>query len=119
MTTITGLRPKPGRNWGILAIVAVGIPLPFLFALNVLSVVVRNQQAAGGDYTSEAWAYGLIAFGGLFFFPVSFLGGLTFAIIAVTKPRALGRLLGWVAIAVVVLAIPAIWYGYLVWIQNS
>lgn len=120
MTTITSVRAQPGRAWGILAIIAVLLPLPFLFALNVLSVVVRNQPAAvGGNYTSEAWGYGLLAFGGLFFFPVLFLLGLAFGIVAVTKPRPLGRVLGWIAIAVVILAIPALWFGYLVWIQNS
>jgi hypothetical protein len=120
MTTITRAPAKPGRVWGILALIAVAVPLPFLFTLNVLSAVVRNQAAQNGaNPTVEAWAYGLIAFGGLLFFPLFFLVGLAFAIAAVTRPRPAGRVMGWIAIAVVTLAIPLIWFGYLVWIINS
>ena len=41
MTTITSVGNKPGRAWGILSLVVVALPLPFLFALNILSLVVR------------------------------------------------------------------------------
>lgn len=119
MTTITRVPTKSGRAWGILALIAVALPLPFLFTLNVLSVVVRNQPFAASNPTSEAWAYGLVAFGGLIFFPLFFLAGLAFGITAVTKPRTAGKVMGWIAIAIVILAIPLLWSGYLVWILNS
>ena len=120
MTSITRAPARPGRIWGVLALIAVAVPLPFLFTLNVLSAVVQNQASqTGGNPTPEAWAYGLIAFGGLLFFPVFFLLGLAFAITAVTRPRTSGKVMGWIAIAVVLLAIPLIWFGYLVWIINS
>lgn len=120
MTNITRVPAKPGRIWGILALVAVALPLPFLLTLDVLSVVVRNQPPQDGSNSSaELWAYGFLAAAGLLFFPVLFLLGLTFGIIAVTKPRPAAKVMGWIAIAVVVLAIPALWFGYLVWIINS
>lgn len=114
--TITSLRHPPGRVWGILALIAVAIPLPFLFALNVLSLVVRTSTGAPG---SEQWIYGLIAAGGLFFFPILFLLALVFAVTAVTRPRVAGRVMGWIAIAAVILAIPLLWFGYLVWITGA
>jgi hypothetical protein len=118
--TITRVPGPRGRVWGILALVAVALPLPFLFTLNVLSLVVQNeQQASGGDYSAESWAYGLIAAAGLLFFPLLFLIGLALAILAVTRPRFAGRVMGWVAIAVIVLAIPLLWFGYAVWITGS
>ena len=117
--TITSLRYPPGRVWGILALVAAALPLPWLFVLNVLSVVVRNSTIVPGSPSSEEFAYGLIAAAGLLFFPVFFLAALVFGIIAVTKPRIAGKVMGWIAIAIVILAIPALWFGYLVWIINS
>jgi len=118
--TITSVRYPPGRIWGILALIAVAIPLPFLFALVVFSRVVLSQQVVvGGAPTAEAWGYGLIALVGLIFFPVLFLTGLALGIAAVRRPRRSGKAMGWIAIAVVILAIPALWLGYLVWITNS
>jgi hypothetical protein len=118
---MTVLAPsKPGRLWGVLALVAVALPLPFLFTLTVLSRVVLNQGPQNGSNPSaEAWAYGLIAFGGLLFFPVLFLLGLGLAIVAVRRPHRAGRVMGWIAIAVVVVAIPLVWFGYQVWIINT
>lgn len=119
MTTITSVGNRPGRVWGILSLIAVAIPLPFLFVLNILSIVVRNQVSLPGQVTIEATVYGLIAFGGLFFFPVLFVLATVLAVTAVRKPRPAGKLMGWITIAVVILAIPASWFGYLVWITNS
>ena len=118
MTTITSMAHKPGRAWGILSLVAVAIPLPFLLVLSVLSVVVRNQAPSTGS-TAESWAYGLLAFGGLFFFPVLFVLATVLAVTAVRKPRFAGRVMGWITIAIVILAIPGSWFAYQVWITNS
>ena len=118
MTSITSIPQPPGRAWGVLALVAAIIPLPFLFTLNVLSVVVRSQDAAGGT-TAESFVYGLMAIGGLFFFPLFSVFAVAFGIRATTRPRVLGRVLGWVAIAIVVLSIPLLWFGYLVWITGA
>lgn len=116
MTTITSVGNKPGRAWGILSLVVVALPLPFLFALNILSLVVRSQIVAPGQVTVESSFYGLIAFAGLFFFPVLFVGATVLAVAAVRRPNRAGRLMGWVTIALVILAIPASWFGYLAWI---
>lgn len=118
MTTITSVGSKPGRAWGILSLVAVAIPIPFLFVLNILSLVVRGQAPQQGT-TVEATVYGLIAFGGLFFFPVLFVLATVLAVAAVRRPRPAGKVMGWITIAIVILAIPASWFGYLVWITNS
>lgn len=115
--SITTLGQKPGHAWGILALIVVAIPLPFLFALNVLSLVVRNQPS--GQPTAEATVYALIAFGGLFFFPVLFVAATVLGVTAVRKPRLAAKVMGWVTIAIVILAIPAAWSGYLVWITNA
>lgn len=115
MTSITSIPQKPGRGWGILALVAVAIPLPFLFVLNVLSVVVRSMPPRTG-VSAEEWVYGLIAFGGLFFFPLFAILGIFFAIRAVLRPRVAGKVIGWIAIGVLVLSIPLVWNGYAVWI---
>ncbi|MBX3099350.1 MAG: hypothetical protein KF761_07180 [Salinibacterium sp.] len=117
MTTITSVGSKPGRAWGILSLIAVAVPLPFLFVLNILSLVVRNQVGQGT--TVEATVYGLIAFGGLFFFPVLFVLATVLAVAAVRRPRPAGKVMGWITIVIVILAIPASWFGYLVWITNS
>lgn len=114
--TITSLRYPPGRAWGIAALIAVALPLPWLFALNVLSRVVLSQDGAP---TSEAWVYGLLAVAGLIFFPITLLAATVFAIAAIRRPRRAGKVMGWVALSIVVLAIPAIWFGYLVWIGTS
>jgi hypothetical protein len=118
MTSITSIPQPPGRVWGVLALVAAIIPLPFLLTLNVLSIVVRSQAAAPGT-TAESIFYGLLAIGGLFFFPLFSVLAIVFAVRAVTRPRLLGRVLGWVAIAIVVLSIPLLWTGYLVWIMGA
>ena len=116
MTSITSIPQKPGRVWGVLALIAVLFPLPWVFVLNVLSVVVRSQPPRTGT-SAEEWAYGLIAFGGLFFFPLFAILTVFFAIRAVLKPRVAGKVLGWIAIALLVLSIPLIWNGYAVWIM--
>lgn len=118
MTSITSIPQPPGRAWGVLALVAAVFPLPFLFTLNVLSIVVRSQGAAPGT-TAEAFIYGLLAIGGLFFFPLFSVLAVACGIRAVTRPRVLGRVLGWAAIAIVVLSIPLLWFGYLVWIMGA
>ena len=114
--TITSVAHRPGRVWGILSLVAVAIPLPFLFVLTILSLVVRSQVSLPGHPTIEATVYGLVAFGGLFFFPVLFVLATVLAVTAVRRPRPAGRVMGWITIAVVILAIPASWFGYAVWI---
>ena len=119
MTTITSVSQKPGRAWGILSLIAVAIPLPFLFVLAILSAVVRNQVTIPGQTTIEATVYGLVAFGGLFFFPVLFVLSLVFAVNAVRRPRPAGKVMGWITIAVVILAIPLSWFAYLVWITQG
>ena len=117
--TITSVQHPPGRLWGVAALIAVAVPLPFLLALNVLSAVIRSQVIVPGSPPAEMWFYAIFAIGGLIFFPVAFGLGLLFAITAVRRPRRSGRVMGWIAIAVVVLAIPALWFGYLVWIAGS
>lgn len=120
MTVTPRLPHKPGKLWGVLAIIAAAIPLPFLAALNVLSVVVRaNPSTEAGIYSAEDWLYGLLAFAGLFFFPLFFVLATVFGVLAVIRPRLSGRVMGWIAIVIVILAIPLLWFGYLVWIQNS
>jgi len=117
MTTITGVGYRPGRVWGVLSLVAIALPLPFLFALSILSIVVRNQGSNGA--TVEAAFYGFIAAGGLFFFPVLIVLSLVLAITAVRRPNVAGRVMGWVTIAIVILAVPLSWFAYSVWITNS
>jgi len=116
MTTITTVGHRPGRGWGVLSLIAVAIPLPFLFVLNILSLVVRSQSAT--QPTVESTAYGLIAFGGLFFFPVLFVLATVLAVTAVRRPAPAAKVMGWITIAIVILAIPASWFGYAVWILN-
>ena len=115
MTSITSIPQKPGRVWGILALIAVLVPLPFLFVLNVMSVVVRSQPPRTGS-SAEELAYGLIAFAGLFFFPLFAILAIFFAIRAVLRPRVAGKVMGWIAIALLILSIPLVWNGYAVWI---
>ncbi len=114
--TITAVGRKPGRVWGVLSLIAVAIPLPFLFVLNILSLVVRNQVTLPGHPTIESTVYGLIAFAGLFFFPVLFVLATVLAVNAVRRPRFAGKVMGWITIAVVIIAIPLSWFGYAVWI---
>jgi hypothetical protein len=117
MTTITSMAHKPGRVWGILSLIAVAVPLPFLLVLGILAMVVRNQESAGS--TVEAGVYGLLAVGGLFFFPLLFVLATVLAVTAVRKPRIAGKVMGWITIGIVILAIPASWFAYQVWITNS
>ena len=112
---ITSMRAQPGRAWGNAALVVVALPLPFLFTLNVLSLVIRSGSGTGG----EGVVYGILAALGLLFLPLFLLLGLSLAIRAVSLPRPAGRVMGWIAIAVVILAIPAAWFGYLVWISPT
>lgn len=115
-TTITSVGYRPGRAWGILSLIAVTIPLPLLFVLNILSLVVRNQRSLLGQPTVESTVYGLVAFGGLFLFPLFFVLATVLAVTAVRRPRPAGRVMGWITITIVILAIPASWFGYAVWI---
>ena len=62
-------------------------------------------------------ALGIVAVLGVLLFTVFFLIALALGITAVTRPRRAGRVLGWASIAIVVVAIPFLWTGYLVWIQ--
>ncbi len=117
MTTITSIRNPPGRAWGVFALIAALLPLPFLLTLNILSLVVRSQNAPGPSV--ESGVYGIIAIAGLFFFPILFLLATVLGVRAVLRPRRSGKVMGWVAIAIVVLAIPLIWFGYGVWIFGS
>jgi hypothetical protein len=119
MTTITSVGHKPGRLWGILSLIVVAMPLPFLFVLMILSAVVRAQGPWSGEPSAEALVYGFIAVGGLFCFPVFFVAATVLAVTAVRKPRLAGKVMGWITIAVVILAIPAVWFAYLVWIINA
>lgn len=117
MTSITSVPNQPGRVWGVFALVAAILPLPFLLTLNILSLVVRSQAAVGG--TAESWVYGIIAIAGLFFFPAFFLLATIFGVRAVLRPRVVGKVMGWIAIGIVILAIPLLWFGYGVWIFGS
>lgn len=114
--TITDVRYPPGKAWGIAALVCALLPLPFLVMLNVLSLVVRSAPEGDPSFIPAQWIYGIIAVLGLLFFTVFFLLALAFGIAAVLRPRVAGRALGWTAIGIVILAIPALWTGYLVWI---
>ena len=116
MTVITNVKHQPGRVWGVLSLIAVAVPLPFLFALTVLSAVVQRQVTVPGSPSAEEWAYGVLAFGGLLFFPALFFIGLALAIRAVRMPRPAAKAMGWIAIGVVILAIPVLWFAYGVWI---
>lgn len=113
--TITSLKPPAGRIWGILSLVVVAVPLPFLFTLNVLSLVIRSGTGVGG----EAVPYTFIAVLGLVLFPFFFTLAVVFAGLAVSRPRRSGKVMGWITIAIVILAIPASWFGYLVWISPT
>ncbi|MEQ1735083.1 MAG: hypothetical protein ABL886_01470 [Rhodoglobus sp.] len=113
MTSITSVPNQPGRVWGVFALVAAIVPLPFLLTLNILSLVVQSQPAGT---TIESTVYGIIAIGGLFFFPAFFLLATILGVRAVLRPRVVGKVLGWAAIAIVILAIPLLWFGYGVWI---
>lgn len=106
-----------GKAWGVLALVSALIPVPFLLMLNVLSLVVRGAPESDPAFVPAMWVYGIVAVLGLLFFTVFFLLALGLGITAVTRPRVAGRVLGWIAIAVVLVAIPFLWTGYLVWIQ--
>ena len=114
MTSITSVPNKPGRVWGVFALIAALLPVPFLLTLNILSLVVRSQAAAGAS--AESWVYGIIAIGGLFFFPAFYLVATILGVRAVLRPRLAGKVMGWIAIAMVILAIPLLWFGYGVWI---
>ncbi len=117
MATITTVAPPRGKLLGIFALIAAGIPLPWLFTLDVLSLVVQaNPNGVGGTYGPEYWMYGFIAAAGLLFFPVSFLIATALGISAVRSPRRAGKVMGWIALAIVTLAIPLVWLGYGVWI---
>lgn len=113
--TITSIPQQPGRVWGVLAIIAALVPMPFLLTLNILSLVVRSQDPAAAS--AERIVYGLIAVAGLLFFPLFFVLATFFGVRAVLRPRRVGKIMGWIALAILVLSIPAIWFGYLVWIS--
>ncbi len=118
MANITSLGAPRGRGWGILAIVAVALPLPWLFTLVVLSLVVQSRMAGPSTtYGPEFWFYGAIASAGLLFFPTFLLVGTAFAITAIRAPRRAGKIMGWIAVGVTLLTIPLLWVGYGVWIN--
>lgn len=114
MTTVFAANP-PGKAWGVAALVAALIPLPFLVMLNVLSLVVRSAPPSDPSFVPAMWIYGILAVLGLLFFTVFYLLAIGLGIRAVSRPRRLGKALGWTAIGLVILAIPALWFGYLVW----
>lgn len=117
MVTITRVAPPPGKLRGILALVAVGLPLPWLFSLVVLSLVVQaHPTGVSGTYGSEYWTYGLLASAGLLFFPILYLVAIGLGIAAVQSPRKAGKTMGWITIGVVIVSIPLLWLGYAVWI---
>lgn len=105
----------PGKAWGVAALALALIPLPFLVLLNVLSLVVRNAPVGDPSFVPAMWIYGLLAVLGILFFTVFFLAAIALGIAAVRRPRRAGKVLGWVAIGIVILSIPFIWTGYLVW----
>jgi hypothetical protein len=118
MTNISSLPVPPGRGWGILALIAVAVPLPWVFTLVVLSLVVQSRMAGpASGYGPEVWFYGLIASVGLLFFPAFFLAAIALAIRAIRSPRLAGKVMGWIAIAITVITIPLLWVGYGVWIN--
>ncbi len=113
----TVVRQPPGKVWGVAAIVFALIPVPFLVLLNILSLVVRGAPEGDPAFVPAQWIYGIVAVLGVLLFTVFFLIALALGITAVTRPRRAGRVLGWASIAIVVVAIPFLWTGYLVWIQ--
>jgi hypothetical protein len=118
MTNITSLPVPRGRGWGILALVTVALPLPWVFTLVVLSLVVQSRMAGPANgYGPEFWFYGLIASAGLLFFPAFFLAGIAFAIAAIRSPRRAGKIMGWIAVGTTLVMIPVLWVGYGVWIN--
>jgi hypothetical protein len=118
MANITSLGAPRGRGWGILAIVAVALPLPWLFTLVVLSLVVQSRMVEPSTtFGPEFWFYGAIASAGLLFFPTLMLAGTAFAITAIRAPRRAGKIMGWIAIGITLLTIPLLWVGYGVWIN--
>lgn len=116
MSTITSIPNPPGRAWGRLALAAALIPMPFLLALNLLSWIVRSAPADDPSFTAVAWIYGLIAVLGLFFFPLFLVLTTWLAVTAVRKPLPRAKVLGWIAITIVIITIPLLWLGYLVWL---
>lgn len=114
MSVSFGSHP-PGKAWGVFALVFALIPLPFLVMLNVLSLVVRSAPPSDPSFVPAMWIYGILAVLGLLFFTVFYLLAIGFGIAAVLRPRRAGKALGWSAIALVILAIPLLWFGYLVW----
>lgn len=115
MVNISRVTVPPGRGWGIAALIAAAVPLPFLFALNILSLVIRSSEAPAIG-TPEAWIYGLIAAIGLILFPIFFILGVLFSVLAITRTRRAGRVMGVIALAVIVISVPFVLHGYLVWI---
>ena len=115
MSYVTSIPNPPGRIWGVLALVAAIIPLPFLVMLNVLSYVVRSLPSFDASHSAAAWIYGLLAALGLFFFPIFLVLATWFGVTSVRKPHPRAKLYGWVALAIVILTIPMLWLGYLAW----
>lgn len=115
MVNISRVQVPAGRGWGIAALIAVAVPLPFLFALNILSLVIRSSSAATPP-TAESFIYGLLAAGGLLFLPLFFALGILFSVLAITRTRRAGRVMGVIALAVIAISVPLVWFGYLVWI---
>ncbi len=117
--TITSVPYPPGKAWGVFALAFALIPVPFLITLNVLSAVVRSAPAGDPAFVPAAWIYGILAVVGVFFFTVFYLVALALGISAVTRPRVAGKVLGWSAIAIVIVSIPFLWLAYLVWTAGA
>lgn len=113
--TISSVPHPPGKVWGVLALAAALIPVPFLVTLNVLSLVVRDAPPGDPSFVPAMWIYGILAVLGLLFFTVLYLLAIALGIAAIRRPRRAGKALGWVAIGIVILSIPFLWFGYLVW----
>lgn len=115
MTYVTSIQGPPGRVWGVFALVVAIIPLPFLVMLNVLSYVVRSLPPFDASHSAAAWIYGLVAALGLFFFPIFLVLATWLGVTAVRRPHPRAKVLGWISLAIVVVTIPLLWFGYLAW----
>jgi hypothetical protein len=115
MANISRMPLPPSRGWGIVALIVAGIPLPLLFAINILSLVIRTSPTATLG-SAETWIYGLLAAIGLLLFPLFFILGILFSILAITRIGRPSRVMGSIALAIILISVPFVWFGYLVWI---
>ena len=117
--TVTSTPRPPGKAWGAFALAFALIPVPFLVLLNVLSLVVRGAPEGDPSFVPAQWIYGIVAVLGILFFTVFYLVAILLGVAAVVRPRVAGKALGWSAIGVVIVSIPFLWLGYLVWTAHS